>query len=74
MKVTTKERDVCRKIFDIVDKPKNYLFCKSMNVFDNKYRVNVYSKRYVNEIEGQYISNSYFVRYNEENMTLDILS
>lgn len=74
MQVKTKERDVCRMLFDIVEKPKDFLMCKSFNVYDNKYRINIYSKRLVEGIEGQYISQSYFASFDESDMSLNILS
>ena len=39
--------EVCNKIFDYVDKPDNYLMCKAMNVYDDRYRVNVFVKEEV---------------------------
>ena len=64
----------CDVIFNYVEKPKDYLFCKSMNVFDDKWRVNIYSKRYVEGIEGKYISSSYFVKFNTENNLVTFVS
>lgn len=54
----------CDVIFKYVEKPKDYMFCKSMNVFNDKWRVNIYSKREIEGIEGKYISSSYFVKMN----------
>jgi exosome complex RNA-binding protein Csl4 len=64
--------EVCNKIFDYVDKPDNYLMCKAMNVYDDRYRVNVFVKEEVEDITGhkQYISNSYFCRYNGTDLTI----
>ena len=36
--------EVCAKLLDIVGKPDNYFMCKGMNVYDDRYRVNVYVK------------------------------
>lgn len=60
--------DVCTKVIDEVGKPEHYLMCKAMNVFDDKYRVNIYTKRWVDNIEGMSISQSYFVRYNKDGL------
>lgn len=57
----------CDIIFNHIEKPKNYLFCKSINVFDDRWRVNIYSKRIVDSIEGKYISSSYFVHLDQSN-------
>lgn len=64
----------CDVIFSIVDKPKDYLMCKSMNVYDDRWRVNVYSKRDVNGIEGKYISQSYFTSFDSSTGKLKILA
>lgn len=60
--------DVCMKVLEKVGKPEHYLMCKAMNVFDDKYRVNIYTKRWVDDIEGRSISKSYFVRYNKDGL------
>ena len=36
--------DVCCLLFKQVEKPQHYMMCKAMNVYDNKYRINVYTK------------------------------
>jgi hypothetical protein len=63
----------CDVIFNQVDKPLDYIFCKSMNVYDDRWRVNIYSKRLVDGIEGKYISSSYFVKFDTEHNKLTIL-
>jgi hypothetical protein len=64
---------VCLELLNKVGKPDNFLLCKAMNVFDDKYRVNIYTRRMVEGIEGVSISKSYFVKYSEKG-TLTILS
>jgi hypothetical protein len=64
----------CNVIFDYVDKPTDYIFSKCFNVFDDKWRVNIYSKRYVNNIQGQYISHCYFVKFNSDDNKLVFVS
>lgn len=64
----------CDVIFQHTDKPDNYLMCKSMNVYDNRWRVNIYSKREVDGIEGKYISKSFFTSFNTSTGELRILS
>ena len=64
----------CDFIFDYVEKPADYIFSRCFNVFDDKWRVNIYSKRYVEGIEGKYISNSYFVKFNPDNNKISIVS
>lgn len=63
----------CDVIFNHVEKPKDYLMCKSINVYDDRWRVNVYSKRYVDDIEGKFISSSYFVHFSSLTGKLDFV-
>ena len=47
--------------------------CKGMNVYDDRYRVNVYVKEDVEDLTGhkQYIGHSsYFCRYNGTDLTI----
>ena len=64
--------DVCDKIFDYVDKPDNFLMCKALNVYEDRYRVNIYVKESVEDLTGhkQYIDKSYFCRYNDTGLTI----
>lgn len=64
----------CDVLFSHVEKPKDYLYCRSINVYDDRWRVNVYSKRYVEGIEGKFISNSYFVHFNKANGNISFVS
>jgi hypothetical protein len=67
-KKLSENKDVCISVLDKVGKPEHYLMCKAMNVYDDKYRVNIYSKRWVDGIEGKSISKSYFVRYGADGL------
>jgi hypothetical protein len=71
-KVIENNQDVCNKIFDYVDKPDNYLMCKAMNVYDDRYRVNIYVREDVEDLTGHklYIDKSYFCRYNDSGLTI----
>jgi len=69
-KKVPENKDVCNKILDKVGKPDNFLMCRAMNVFDDKYRVNIYTKRYVEGIEGRTIQHSYFCSYNSGNINI----
>jgi hypothetical protein len=64
----------CDIIFNHVKKPDDYIYCKSINVFEDRWRVNIYSKRYVEGIEGKYISQSYFVHFSPDTNKLTIVS
>jgi len=63
---------VCKEILDQVGKPDNFFECKSLNVFDNKYRVNIYTKESVEGITGEKtrIAKSYFVRLDGDKVTI----
>lgn len=61
-------------IFNYITKPSDYIFCKSINVFDDRWRVNIYSRRLVDGIEGKYISSSYFVKFNDFNNEITFVS
>ena len=71
-KAIVENADVCDKIFNYVDKPDNFHMCKAMNVYDDRYRVNIYVKENVDDLTGhkQYISSSYFCKYNGTDLTI----
>ncbi len=64
--------EVCAKLLEMVGKPDNYFMCKGMNVYDDRYRVNVYVKEDVEDLTGhkQYIHSSYFCKYNGTDLTI----
>jgi hypothetical protein len=64
--------DVCCLLFKQVQKPEHYMMCKATNVYDNKYRINVYTKHEEEGLFKQRISNSYFAKLNETG-SLEIL-
>lgn len=64
----------CDIIFKHISKPDDYLDCKSINLYDDRWRVNIYSKRLVNGIDGQYISKSYFVHFNKASGNIRFVS
>ena len=65
-------QEVCDKLLDMVGKPDNFHMCKGMNVYDDRYRVNVFVKEEVEDITGHklYIDKSYFCRYNGTDLTI----
>ena len=65
-KIKNQNLQPCDVIFNHTDKPKDFLMC-------DKWRVNIYSKRYVEGIEGKYISGSYFVQFNSDDNALHII-
>jgi hypothetical protein len=65
--------DICDMLFQQIDKPSNYKMCRAFNVYDNKYRINVYTHEVVNDIESQRISQSYFAKLAGDGTSLEIL-
>ena len=63
---------VCKEVLDQVGKPENFHMCKGMNVYDNRYRVNVYVKEEVEDLTGykQYIHSSYFCKLDKDTVTI----
>ena len=66
------DNTVCDLLFEQVEKPSDFLMCKAINVYDNKYRVNVYTRKYdvIRDLETTVIGSSYFVIYDGENITI----
>ena len=54
--------DVCQLLWKQVERPKNLEACRAINVYDNKYRVNVYTRSYDEfwDIDKVRITQSYF--------------
>jgi hypothetical protein len=67
------QENVCRKICETFGKPDNYLSCKAINVYDDKYRVNMYVKTNVEGIEGKKIGKSYFIKYDDKTNSVVLL-
>lgn len=64
----------CDVIFNHVSKPDGYMFCRSINVYDDRWRVNLYSKCERHGIDSKFISNSYFVSFNKDSGNMAVLS
>lgn len=50
-------------LFKQVEKPKNFLMIKIINVFDNRYRINIYVEIEENNLIKRKIKQSYFCHY-----------
>jgi len=63
---------VCKQVLEQVGKPENYFMCKGMNVYDDRYRVNVYVKEEVEDLTGYklYIKDSYFCKLDDDKVTI----
>ena len=64
--------DVCQLLWEQVEKPKNLEVCKAINVYDNKYRINVYTRSYDEfwDIDKVRITQSYFCVVNGKELTI----
>lgn len=64
--------DVCDLLWKQVDKPKNLEDCRAINVYDNKYRINVYTKSHcpIYDIDKVRITQSYFARLDGEELVI----
>jgi hypothetical protein len=56
--------DICSMIFKHVERPSNLVKCDAKNVYDNKYRVNIYTRHYdeFHDIEKINLESSYFAK------------
>ena len=50
-------------LYQKVEKPKNHLMTKIINVFDNRYRINVYVQIEEDGLTKKRIAQSYFCHY-----------
>jgi hypothetical protein len=66
---------VCDLLFQQIKQPRNMITCKAVNVYDNKYRINVYCTHKIDDsgLEGQKITYSCFARLDNNNSKLEIL-
>lgn len=71
--VHSEDQDVIKSLlFAQVDRPKSLLEVRIVNVFDNRYRINLWAGFEENGFEKRKIAASYFARYDGE--TLEIRS
>lgn len=64
--------DICTLLFKQRERPKNLEVCKAVNVYDNKYRINVYTRSYDDfwDVDKVRITQSYFAKLEGENLTI----
>lgn len=64
---------VSKQVLEQVGTPSGYMFSKALNVYDNKYRVNIYTKTLRGQnkdLEGISISQSYFAKLEDNTVTI----
>lgn len=71
-KISKENPYVCKEVLDQVGKPENFHMCKGLNVYDNRYRVNIFVREEVEDLTGYklYISNSYFCKLDDDKVTI----
>lgn len=64
--------NVCDLLFKQIEKPKNLEMCKAINVYNNRYRINVYTKHYdkLHDLHKIKITQSYFCTLIDNELTI----
>jgi hypothetical protein len=57
-------------LFKQVEKPKHYLMTKIINVWENRYRINIYTEIEEDNLIKKRIHSSYFCHYNPGKLTI----
>ena len=67
-----KPHNICDLLFRQVPEPSNIEECRAINVYDNKYRVNVYTRSHchIYDIDKVRITQSYFVKLNGDQLEI----
>jgi len=66
---TETDGSVCDLLKKRIGTPKNLIMCKAINLWDNRYRINVYTKFLVDPetgLEGQKITYSCFAKLHDD--------
>jgi len=66
----TNEFEIERLLFSQVEKPDHYLMTKIINVYDNRYRINVYTEFEEDNLTKRKIASSYFCHYNKDKLDI----
>ncbi len=63
---------VCDLLFKQREKPKNFYSCKAVNVYDNKYRINVYTETYdpIHNLDKTKIAESYWTELRKDKLII----
>ena len=70
MNNTVSEMEIEHLLYKQVERPKNHLMTKVINVFDNRYRVNVYVEIVDGTLIKRKIAASYFCHYHPGELTI----
>lgn len=64
------DNDIENLLYKIIEKPKNYLMTKIINVYSNKYRINIYCETEKDDLIQKRICQSYFCQYKEKELKI----
>ena len=64
------ELEIENLLFKQVEKPKHHLMTKIINVWENRYRINVYTEIEEDNLIKRKIDSSYFCRYEPGKLTI----
>jgi hypothetical protein len=67
------KKEICDLLFEQVSKPNDFLMCKAINLYSNRYRVNIYSQTEEDGLLKKRISHSYFTTLSENGQALNIV-
>lgn len=64
--------DICDLLWKQVERPKNLEACRAINVYDNKYRINVYTRSHdeIYDVDRIRITQSYFAKLEGEELVI----
>lgn len=57
---------ICDLLLNKIGKPKGLVMCRAINLYNNRYRINVYTKTMVSDIESKKISYSCFAKLDDQ--------
>lgn len=61
---------VCDLLMKQIGRPKDLIMCRAINLWDNRYRINVYTKTMVHDIESKKISYSCFAKLDKHELNI----
>lgn len=61
---------VCDMLLNKIGAPKGLVMCRAINLYDNRYRINVYTKTMVDDIESKRISYSCFAKVDNDQLNI----
>lgn len=68
--VDMNDHTIEKLLFEQVEKPSHYLMTKIINVYNNRYRINIYCEREDDGLIKRNICASYFCKYSKNNLEI----